>query len=56
MSRNDQYLIDLLEARARRRVGILAAELVTVPSEDRELVLAELQYHQWLAEACQDCL
>jgi len=56
MTRKDQYLIELLEARAQRRVGILAAELVTAPSEGREAVLAELQYHQWLAEAYQDCL
>jgi hypothetical protein len=56
MTRKDQYLIELLEARAQRRVGVLAAELVTTPSEGREAVLAELQYNQWLAEAWQDCL
>lgn len=56
MNREDQYPIALLEARAQRRVGGLAAELVTTPSEGREAVLAELQYNQWLAEACQDCL
>jgi hypothetical protein len=56
MNNTDHCLIVLLEARAQRRVGVLAAELVTTPSEGREAVLAELQYHQWLAEACQDCL
>ena len=56
MNNTDHCLIGLLEARAQRRVGALAAALVTTPSEGREQILAELQYHQWLAEACQDCL
>jgi len=56
MNNTDHCLIGLLEARAQRRVGVLAAELIATPSEGREQVLAELQYHQWLAEACQDCL
>ena len=55
MNNTDHCLIGLLEARAQRRVGVLAAALVTTPSEGREAVLAELQYHQWLAEAYQDC-
>ena len=56
MNNTDHCLIGLLKARAQRRVGSLAAELVEVSSEEREAVLAQLQYQQWLAEAYQDCL
>ena len=35
-----------------RRKGELAAELVEARSEDKEAVLAELEFEQWRSEYC----
>lgn len=48
-------MIDMIEANAWARVGRLAHRLVRAPSEERELILAELEFHRWLAESCQFC-
>jgi hypothetical protein len=48
-------LLDVIEARATRRAGRLASELVYAESEDRESIHAELEFQKWLAESCRDC-
>jgi hypothetical protein len=48
-------LIRRLEERATQRIGELAAELVETPSDQREAVLAELEFEQWQAEYCVWC-
>ena len=45
-----------IEAKATRRLGRRAAELVHARSEDKELILAELEFQRWLADTCGDCL
>ena len=48
-------MICIIEAKARRRVANLAHQLIRAPSQQRELVLAELDYTRWLAETCHLC-
>ena len=55
MRNTKDVLIRVIEARATRRVGRLAADLVRARSEDKELVLAEMDFERWLAESCLDC-
>ena len=49
-------LIRKIENRAYRRIGQLAGELVRARSQEKEVVLAELQYERWVAESCRECL
>jgi len=51
-----EQLLRAIEARAVRRIGRLASELVRARSKDRGLVLAELEFQRWLADTCGDCL
>jgi hypothetical protein len=45
-----------IEAKAKRRTGRLASELVRAQSKDKELILAELEFQRWLTDTCGDCL
>ena len=49
-------LIRIIEVRARRHVGELTCQLIRSEAEDREMILAALQFERWLADSCQDCL
>jgi len=49
-------MLRLIEAKARWRMARLAHRLVRAPSEQQELVFAELEFNRWLAETCQLCL
>ena len=48
--------IEDIEERACRRIGQLAGELIRAKSEEKEVVLAELQFERWLADSCRQCL
>ncbi len=48
-------LIRVIRQRARRRAGELACALIRARPEAREMVLAELQFQQWLQESCRQC-
>jgi hypothetical protein len=50
-----KLLIRGMHQRSVRRVGELAAELVEARSEDKEAILAELEFHRWLADYCAWC-
>jgi len=49
-------MLQAIEAQACRRTGQLAGDLVRVQQEDKELVLAELDFQRWLADSCAGCL
>ena len=49
------FLLRQIEARARRRAGELASELVVARPGDKELILAEMEMQRWLAESCSEC-
>lgn len=51
-----EFMIRSIEEKAYHRIGRLAGELVRARPEEKELVLAEMQFNQWLAESCFDCL
>ena len=54
---NTKYLlIEDIGERASRQTGRLASELIRARHEKKEELLAEMQFHQWLAESCFDCL
>lgn len=45
-----------IEAEARREAAILAGQFARAASEDREAILAALQYEQWLADSCREAI
>jgi hypothetical protein len=49
------YLIRRMHQQAIRRMGELAAELVEAPSDDKEAILAELEFERSRAESCDWC-
>ena len=48
-------LIRAIKAQADHRRGALAADLVDAVQDDKEAILAEMDFDAWLANACQDC-
>ena len=50
-----EQLLRGIEAKATRRTGQLASELVRARSRDKELILAELEFQRFLAGSCLDC-
>ncbi len=53
MDWKDQVLC-VIEARARKRLGALAGEMVRAESEDKEDILAGIEIERWLADTCRD--
>ena len=49
-------MLAVMATRARRRTGQLASDLARADSDDKELILAELEFQRWLDESCRDCL
>ena len=55
MRENKNALLWAIEVRAARRLGRLAGALVRAESEDKEPILADLEFQRWLAESCLYC-
>jgi hypothetical protein len=56
MRHTDAGLLSAIKAQADRRRGALAGDLVDAVQDDKEAILAEMDFDAWLANACQDCL
>lgn len=50
-----QMLADI-QAEAEREARILAGEFARAAAEDRDAILAGLEFEQWLAESCGELL
>lgn len=55
MQTTKDLLLRILEVKAQRREGRLAHAFVRAASDDREMILAEMQFERWLADNCRDC-
>ena len=55
MGEDKNALLRAIEARAARRLGRLAGKLVRAEPQDKELILADLEFQRWMAESCPDC-
>ena len=54
MRRIKDALVEIIGQKAWRRTGELASELVRVKPADKEDVLAELEFQQWLAQTARE--
>ena len=47
-------MLAVIQARAECEARILAAEFARAAAEDRDAILAGVEFEQWLAESCGD--
>ena len=47
-------ILKRIQRQARAEAGRLAGEFARAASEEKEAILAALEFEQWLAEACQE--
>jgi len=49
-------MVQLVGQNAAARVAVLAGELVHATPDEKEAILAGLDFEGWLAETCEQCL
>ena len=52
----EDVILVRIQRQAEARARILAGEFARAASQDKEAILAELEFEKWLAEACLDAL
>jgi hypothetical protein len=52
----EDVMLVRIQRQAEARARILAGEFARAASQDKEAILAELEFEKWLAEACLDAL
>jgi len=50
MTENKDRIIQDIEQKARRRVADLSKEFARAKSEDKETILADMEFERWLAD------
>ena len=48
-------MLDAVRRKAEAEAAYLAGEFARAASEEKEAILAALQFEQWLAQACLEC-
>jgi len=48
-------MLEAVRRRSEAEATYLAGEFARAASEEREAILAALEFEQWLAESCRDC-
>jgi hypothetical protein len=56
MSKSKDKIIELIKYKAEQEAAQLAGEFARTASQDREEILAALEFEKWLAETCDLCL
>lgn len=56
MNQQKHHSLRALVGRSDNAIGRLAGELVTAPSWDKELIMAEIAYHRLMADCGRECL
>jgi len=49
-------LLRAIEREADREARQLAGELLRAPAEEKEAIMAGLEFEAWLARSCDECL
>jgi hypothetical protein len=56
MDPNKMLLLEAIKERAQRDAMLLAGELLRAPAEEKEAIVAGLEFEAWLARSCDECL
>ena len=51
-----EMLLRVIEINARQEVERIATELARAVSRDKEALLASLEFHEFMRDACEDCV
>jgi len=49
-------IIRCIEQNARQRAATLASSYLRARPEEREAIMAGIEYERWLADTCRECL
>jgi len=52
MDKTKDILLEVIRERAEREAACLAGEFARAASEEREALLAAMEFERWLAECC----
>jgi hypothetical protein len=55
MDPSKELLLGVIEARSLREMQELSVALARSTAEEKEAILAGIEFEQWLADACADC-
>ena len=56
MGQLKDQMVELIGRQAEQEVARLSGEFARAPSEDKEAILAHMEFERWLAESCWLCL
>ena len=56
MDAKDVLLLETFKRRAQREAMLLAGELLRAQAEEKEAIMAGLEFEAWLARSCDECL
>ena len=55
-SRLKDQMIRLIEADARQKAAAFSIQFARAPSEEKETLLAAMEFERWMADTCRLCL
>ena len=56
MTELKNQMLQVIRHNADKKVAELAGEFVRVVPQEKEAILAGIDFERWLAETCQECL
>ena len=56
MSKKKDQNLDIIRIKAEQEAAQLAGEFARSASEEREAIMAGLEFEKWLAQSCGECL
>jgi len=56
MRKLKDQIIQLIEADSREKVAAFSTAFARTRSEEKETLLAAMDFERWMAEICHDCL
>lgn len=55
-TRQKEKILQAIMVKADQEAAELSRQLVRADSQEKEAIMAALEYQMWLAESCQECL
>ncbi len=56
MSKQKDHFLRIIEANSRQKVAAFSTAFARAPSEEKETLLAALEFERWVAQTCGECL
>ncbi len=56
MTKLKDRMVQLIQQDAAEKMGAFAAEMIHAAPEEKEQILAGLEFERWLEQTCRECL